>query len=81
MDSSNRVKQAFGITLLKLRQEKGVSQKEVADHCDLERAYISRLERGILQPTITTLFKISEYFEIDPGTLINRVYGLLKKKR
>ena len=82
MDNNNiRLKQTFGKVLLKLRGESGVSQKEVADHCDLERAYISRLERGLLQPTITTIFKLAEYFQIPPGELVDQVYVLLKRRK
>jgi len=81
MESNARLKQAFGRILLKLREEKAVSQKEVADNCNLERAYVSRLERGLLQPTITTLFKLAEYFELQPGEIVNQVYSSLKRRK
>lgn len=81
MESNLRLKQAFGKVLLQLREQKEVSQKEVADHCDLERAYISRLERGILQPSLTTIIKLSDYFNISPGEIVDRAYSLYKKKR
>jgi transcriptional regulator with XRE-family HTH domain len=81
VESNARLKQAFGTVLLKLREERGVSQKEVADYCNIERAYISRLERGLLQPTITTVFKLADYFEIPPGEVVNMVYTLFRKKR
>lgn len=81
MESNIRVKQAFGRVLLKLRETKDVSQKEVADHCNLERAYISRLERGLLQPTITTIIKLAEYFEVPPGDIVNEVHATLKKRK
>ena len=81
MEGNTRLKQAFGKVLFQLRGEKGVSQKEVADHCNLERAYISRLERGLLQPSLATIIKLAEYFEIAPGDLVNGTYALLKKKR
>jgi transcriptional regulator with XRE-family HTH domain len=79
--SNARLKQAFGRVLLELRTKADASQKEVADHCDLERAYISRLERGILQPSLTTIFKLAEYFKIKPGELLNLVYGAPKRRK
>jgi len=81
VESNVRLKQAFGKILLQLREQKEVSQKEVADNCNLERAYISRLERGLLQPSLTTIVKIAEYFNVSPGVLIDQAYALLKKKR
>lgn len=62
-----------------MRVEKGDSQYVVGYHCDLERAYISRLERGIAEPSITTVFKISEYFGLTPGELTDRVYIQIRK--
>ncbi len=77
----SNLKSAFGKILLQLRKEKGVSQQELADNCDIERAYISRLERGLYQPSITIVFKIAEYFEIKPSELIDMVDVLRKKKK
>jgi transcriptional regulator with XRE-family HTH domain len=54
----NDLKVLFGQLLLQLRQEKGVSQQELADTCNIERAHVSRLERGLFQPTITMVFII-----------------------
>lgn len=55
----NDLKVLFGQLLLQLRQEKGVSQQELADNCIIERAHVSRLERGLFQPTITMVFIIN----------------------
>jgi transcriptional regulator with XRE-family HTH domain len=76
----NILKESFGKILLQLRKEHGVSQQVLADNCNIERAYISRLERGLFQPTITIVFKISDYFEIKPAELIERLDVMRKKK-
>ena len=81
MESNIRLKQTFGKVLSKIRETKGVSQKEVADNCNLERAYISRLERGLLQPTITTIFKLAEYFQVAPGDIVNQVHSSFKRRK
>src|SRR5882762_2543607 len=74
------LKESFGKVLLQLRKEHGVSQQELADNCDIERAYISRLERGLFQPTITIVFKISDYFAIKPSELVERLDVMRRKK-
>jgi transcriptional regulator with XRE-family HTH domain len=50
----------FGTVLRELRENKKLSQEKLAEFCDLDRTYISLLERGLRQPTLTTLFKLSD---------------------
>jgi len=51
---------AFGKVLREMRTEKKISQEKLAELCGLDRTYISLFERGLRQPTITTIFKISK---------------------
>lgn len=76
----SNLKESFGKVLSQLRREHGVSQQELADNCNIERAFISRMERAISQPTITVVFKIADYFEIKPSELIEKLDVLRKKK-
>jgi transcriptional regulator with XRE-family HTH domain len=81
MESYARLKQHFGTAIRQLRTEKAVSQQIMADHCDLERAYVSRLERGISEPSLSTVFKISEYFGMTPSDLVATVSSLARKTK
>lgn len=63
----------FGKVLRKLREGKKLSQEKLAEYCDLDRTYISMLERGLRQPTITTLFKIADALDISPSELVRKV--------
>ena len=60
----------FGQVLRDIREEKKLSQEKLAELADLDRTYISLLERGLRQPTISTIFQISKALEISPSTLI-----------
>jgi len=62
--------EVFGKVLRELRTTKGISQEKLAEYCDLDRTYISLLERGLRQPTITTLFKIAKALEIKASELV-----------
>jgi transcriptional regulator with XRE-family HTH domain len=42
------------------REEKQLSQQDLAALCNFEKANMSRLEAGRTNPTISTLFKISQ---------------------
>lgn len=65
--------EVFGKVLRELRTEKGLSQEKLAEYCDLDRTYISLLERGHRQPTITTVFKIAKALEIKASELVKVV--------
>lgn len=60
----------FGEILKKIRIEKGLSQHQLALHADLDRTYISLLERGLRTPTLATLFKISSALGIAPHKIV-----------
>lgn len=46
------------------REEKNLSQQDLAALCNFEKANMSRLEAGRTNPTISTLYKISQALEI-----------------
>lgn len=63
----------IGDILRKLRTEKEFSQETLANLCDLERTYISQIERGLKMPTVATIFKISRALDIKPSEFIRLV--------
>ncbi len=50
-----------------------MSQQELAFEADLDRTYISLLERGLRQPTLATLFTLAEQLDIRPSRIIKMV--------
>jgi len=64
---------AFGVVLRELRQERNLSQEALALEADLQRNYISLIERGINQPTITTIFKLAAALKVQPSEMISKV--------
>lgn len=50
---------AFGRVLRRLRQEAGLTQEGLGFEADLRRTYISVLELGQQQLSLTTIFKIA----------------------
>ncbi|MFK5948969.1 MAG: helix-turn-helix transcriptional regulator [Methylococcales bacterium] len=63
----------FGETLRYFRQKSGLSQEKLALECSLDRTYISMLERGLRQPSLTSLFDIASSLNIKPSKLIAKV--------
>ncbi len=65
--------EVFGKVLRTLREGQNLSQEKLAEYCDLDRTYISLLERGLRQPTISTIFKIADALDISPSELVKKV--------
>ena len=51
---------AFGKVLRRLRNEAGLTQEALGFEADLRRTYISILELGQQQPTLTTILKLAK---------------------
>ncbi|MBT1706306.1 helix-turn-helix domain-containing protein [Chryseosolibacter indicus] len=67
------LEERFGEILRNLREKNGITQEALAADCDLDRTYISLLERGLRQPTIGTLFKIAEALKVPPSKIIKEL--------
>ena len=77
MADQQTIQQVFGIVLRSLRERKGWSQEELAFECELDRTFISMLERGVRQPTLTSIFVIAEALGVKPSRLLGKVERLL----
>lgn len=60
----------FGKVLQKIRLKKGLSQEQLAFSCELDRTYISMLERSIRQPSLTTIVKLANALGVKPSKLL-----------
>lgn len=65
--------EAFGLVLRDLRKERGLSQELLALDAGIQRNYVSLIERGINQPTITIIFKLATALKIKPSQMIEIV--------
>ena len=70
--------ETFGRVIKQLRESRGLSQQELADYADLDRSYISDMERGRYNPTLQTIYKLTEILKIKPHELFEEVDKLLK---
>jgi transcriptional regulator with XRE-family HTH domain len=63
--------QAVGSNIRSLRIEKGISQEALANEADIPLSQIGRIERGETNPTISTLFVISEALGVELRRLVD----------
>jgi len=62
---------AIGDHIRSLRIEKGLSQEDLANEAEVPISQIGRIERGETNPTISTLYVISEALEIELKKLVD----------
>ena len=60
---------AFGNAVRTLRAERGLSQVALASICELDRTYISGIERGERNPSLTNILKIADALSTPPAEL------------
>ena len=65
------VRRQLGLNLQRIRREKGWSQEELAFESGIHRTYVSGLERGIRNPTITVVQKLAKTLEVPFGALLD----------
>ena len=70
---SESIPVCFGKILRRMRKEAGLSQEQLALNADIQRNFVSLLELGQKQPTITTLFKLAEALRCNPAALVQTV--------
>lgn len=63
---------AFGKVLKELRTSADLSQDALAEKADLDRTYISFLERGERQPSLSTLISLASALQIETFELVRR---------
>ncbi len=68
----------FGEVLKEARTAKGMSQEALAFASELDRTYISMLERGKRQPTISVIFRLAEALDMSAAEMVGRVEGRVK---
>ena len=63
-------RKALGLRIKQLRAEYPLTQEELADRCGLFRTYMSRIESGLANPTLTMLHALAQGLEIEIGALL-----------
>ncbi len=72
---------AFGKVLRELRLGAGLTQEELGLEADLRRTYISILELGQQQPTLTTILKLARPLGCSAKDIVELVEAELRTRR
>jgi transcriptional regulator with XRE-family HTH domain len=71
------VRRQVGLRIKVLREAQAISQEELAARAQLHRTYVSGVERGVRNPTVTVLAKLAAGLEVK---LVDVVEGVELKK-
>ena len=65
-----QLRQAFAANLRRLRHAKGISQEDLAYSAEVNRSYISKLEKGASYPGLEILAKLANVLGIEAADLL-----------
>jgi transcriptional regulator with XRE-family HTH domain len=64
------MRKLVGRNFARLRREKGLTQEDVEARSGFSQQYISDLERGWRNPTVITLYELSQALEVSHVALV-----------
>ena len=59
MPKRDKTLAAFGRNVAKVRTERGLSQENLAEQANLDRTYVSGIERGVRNPGIKVVIRLT----------------------
>jgi transcriptional regulator with XRE-family HTH domain len=71
-----KIPAAFGRVLREQRERRDLSQESLALSANVDRTFVSQIERGVRQPSISTLWKLAQALDVKPSALLSRVENL-----
>ena len=72
---------AFGKVVRRLRVEAELTQEQLGFEAELRRTYVSILELGQQQPSLTTIIKVAQALNLTPGSLMDMVTDEIKHSK
>lgn len=70
---SLKSEEVFGEVLRTIRKKQKMSQEKLAFQSNLDRTYISMLERGVHQPTLNSLLALARALNMKASELVELV--------
>jgi transcriptional regulator with XRE-family HTH domain len=67
------IRKQVGLNVKRLREASRLSQEDLAFEAELHRTYISGVERGVRNPTVTVVAKIAEALRVGPDQLLRAI--------
>ncbi|MBU5442446.1 helix-turn-helix domain-containing protein [Paenibacillus sp. MSJ-34] len=72
-DHSLIIKQVIGKTIKAIRIKQGLSQEDLAGLCQVDRSYISLVEVGKNEPSVSKIFELCGGLKVSPSAFFKIV--------
>ena len=69
--TSSELSKILGIRIRQLREERNITQQNLAEMCNIEKSNMARIEAGRTNPTLLTMHKISTALQIPLTVLVD----------
>jgi len=66
------ISERFGQVVKVVRERQGISQEKLAELADIDRTYVSMIERGKRQPTLEVASRIADALSMKLSQIIRR---------
>jgi transcriptional regulator with XRE-family HTH domain len=76
MENDEWVRIEFGKLLKELREERGLSQSQLALEAELDQSFLSLIERGDRQPSLASFFAICDALKVEAEDVARRLSRL-----
>lgn len=70
MQDDKEILQKFGANLKKMREERGLSLRQLSYNCKVDYSKIAQMEKGLINPTLITLVELAKGLEVDQRELM-----------
>ena len=54
------LRRVLGANVRRLRRERGLSQEQLAFEAEIDRTYVSQIERAVINPSLLVLHKVAK---------------------
>ena len=68
------VVQLLGVNVRRYRKLRGMTQEQLALEVEMERSYISDLERGTRNPSVRALGRLAQALDVEPKALLDAAH-------
>jgi transcriptional regulator with XRE-family HTH domain len=75
------IRDVLALNLRRLRQAKGLSQEELAHQAEIDRTYVSALERSVYAAGIDVVDRLARVLGVEVADLLKRTTPKAKKGR
>jgi transcriptional regulator with XRE-family HTH domain len=70
MQDDKEVLMQFGAHLKKLREDRGLSLRQLSYNCKVDYSKIAQMEKGLINPTLITIIELAKGLEVVQSDLL-----------